>query len=299
MRYKSIFVLLFLVALVINASGKLTSNALTKEGTSLANQGMFNESLSAYEKAIQLNPGNVAAWNGKGLALYNLGKYNDSLIAYEKAIYLNPGNVGAWNGKGLALFYQGKYDESISAFNQAIKLDPYNSDYQEAKELALGYLNKSNRLLMSMPAANVSIGPIVRLGSNSQDEAQTTTITVTFGSGWHGEENWSGISTQWMESNSTLIAYSPKSYTANLNLKAFSFYRPRTLEIYVGNALAARTAISPSGFTNIATPVQLIGGNNTISLQVSEGCERPNDIKELNNSDKRCLSIAVRDIEVS
>lgn len=144
MRYRYIFVLLFLAFLIINASGKQTSKEWTNEGANLANQGKYNESLNAYDKAIWLNSRNVAAWSGKGWALYNLGKYNESLGAYDNATQLNPNNAVAWNGKGLALYSLGEYTESIEAFNQAIKLNPFNSDYQKARDLALSALNGSN-----------------------------------------------------------------------------------------------------------------------------------------------------------
>lgn len=144
MRYKSVLILLVLTALIMNASGQKTSTDWTQEGANLANLGKYNESISAYDRAIQLKPGNIAAWNGKGLALFYLGKYNESLGEYDKAIQLNPKNAAAWNGKGLALFYLGKYNESIKAFDQAIKLNPANSDYQEARNLVLNSLNNGS-----------------------------------------------------------------------------------------------------------------------------------------------------------
>lgn len=130
-------------------------------------------------------------------------------------------------------------------------------------------------------------------------EPESTGVSITFGSGWLGLEDWGGIPTQWMQSNATIIAYSPKKRVATLSLNATNLYNPRTLEIFIGNTFAVRKVISSLGFVEVTAPVLLAKGNNTIRLHVPEGCERPLDIKEMNNSDPRCMSIAVRDFRIS
>jgi hypothetical protein len=98
-----------------------------------------------------------------------------------------------------------------------------------------------------------------------------------------------------MPSDSMLIIYSPYNRAANLSLRALSFYRPRSLQIYANDELAADVAI-PTSFYNVTAPIHLANGTNTVRLHVPEGCERPCDINEMNNSDSRCLSIAVQNV---
>jgi len=50
----------------------------------------------------------------KGLALYDLGKYNESVTQYNYALDLNPDDSSAMFNKGLALVKLGKYDEAIT-----------------------------------------------------------------------------------------------------------------------------------------------------------------------------------------
>jgi tetratricopeptide (TPR) repeat protein len=81
------------------------------------------------------NPQDADAWVNKGLTLEDQRKYDEAVTAYDKAIELDPGNVEAWFRKGFTLRLQGKYDEAIKAFDKAIELNPryevawYNKGY--------------------------------------------------------------------------------------------------------------------------------------------------------------------------
>ena len=87
-------------------------------------QGKYNESIQAFDKAIELDPKHAYPWYNKGNALNNLGKYNEAVLAYNKAIEINPQYADAWNNKGDALYNLGKYNETIKALDRAIQLDP-------------------------------------------------------------------------------------------------------------------------------------------------------------------------------
>lgn len=114
---------------------------------------------------------------------------------------------------------------------------------------------------------------------------------------WYDPESWSGIPTQWMRDNATIMVISPENRTANLRLQALSLYRNRMLEVSSGNALIAKVSVSTS-FINVSAPVSLAKGANIMRFNVPDGCERPCDRPELNNPDSRCLSVAVQNLTV-
>jgi tetratricopeptide (TPR) repeat protein len=62
-------------------------------------------------------------WFDKGNALFNESKYNESIGAFDEAIELNPQYAKAWYNKGLVLYYLGNLDEAIKGFDEAIRLD--------------------------------------------------------------------------------------------------------------------------------------------------------------------------------
>jgi len=131
--------------------------------------------------------------------------------------------------------------------------------------------------------SNIDLSGIIIYGSN----------------GYHAYETWDGILTRWMRAEAMLTLFSSENRTANLTLRAKSFYRPRTLEVYNGEDRAASVAVPSNRFINATIAIRLMKGANTVRLHVPEGCERPCDIKELNNPDSRCLSIAVQNIALS
>lgn len=117
--------------------------------------------------------------------------------------------------------------------------------------------------------------------------------------GWHETENWGGIATRWMSDSGYLILYSDENRTAELNLEARSFYRPRTIEVYLNDHSLKRAEIPSEGFVMVNVPIDLIEGTNSIQLYMPEGCEMPYDIKELKNKDRRCLSVAVQNVTIT
>jgi hypothetical protein len=106
-------------------------------------------------------------------------------------------------------------------------------------------------------------------------------------------------SSSWMSDDAALEAYSPENCIATLSLRATSFYRNRTLEIYAGDDLLGCFSVSPSRFAEVVAPVYLSKGANTVRLHVPEGSERPSDINGLNNSDNRRLSVMVGNVTLN
>ena len=55
-----------------------------------------------YDKVIEIDAGNIDAWNDKGRALYNMQKFQDAISCYDKALEIDPRYVYAWNNKALS-----------------------------------------------------------------------------------------------------------------------------------------------------------------------------------------------------
>jgi Flp pilus assembly protein TadD len=48
-----------------------------KEGNALLRRGDYEAALAAFERAVELEPGNAKAYNNRGVALARLGRYDD------------------------------------------------------------------------------------------------------------------------------------------------------------------------------------------------------------------------------
>jgi tetratricopeptide (TPR) repeat protein len=158
-----------------------------QRGLQSAGEGSYKEALLAYDKAIQIDPENVGAWDGKALALRSLSiaendtdKYNESLEAYDMAIELydrkikaNPQDTNALYYKGLALTGRALtmkageklnissdkedrvryFEEAINAYDRAIEIDPKYVTVWKNKGNILYSLGKYNESLEALDEA--------------------------------------------------------------------------------------------------------------------------------------------------
>lgn len=96
---------------------------LAGANTNLYNLGKYEEAITYYDKAIQIDPNYAFAWRNKGLSLNMLGNYEEAISCYDKAIELDPDYVGAWNDKGLVFDKSGRYEEAITCYDRALDVD--------------------------------------------------------------------------------------------------------------------------------------------------------------------------------
>jgi tetratricopeptide (TPR) repeat protein len=125
--------MLMLIPLWIAFSGNALVNNTTVENRTVINEsdpvywynmgeifldsGRYNESINAYNKAIELNQSFEAAWIHKGNAYLILSQYNRTVECYKRAMELERSDAKAWYRKGFPL--QDKYDKAIQDFDKA------------------------------------------------------------------------------------------------------------------------------------------------------------------------------------
>ena len=126
-----------------------------------------------------------------------------------------------------------------------------------------------------------------------RDDRKTPFVTLNHG--WHLMENQSGIPTRWIPSEATFSIFSGEKKNATIYLQAASFNRERTLEISALNSTLNPVQV-PTYFIPVSIPVTLESGENIVHLKLSDGCEIPAAISDINNKDTRCLSVAIRNI---
>jgi tetratricopeptide (TPR) repeat protein len=119
-------------ALSLSNTGKLSevvteSQDLVSQGAILAQSGQHDKAIKVFDKAIESNPQNSAAWSCKGIILTILGKYDEAIKAFDISTEINPLDSTCWAGKGLAFEGLNKPKEAIKAFDKAIEINPQNS----------------------------------------------------------------------------------------------------------------------------------------------------------------------------
>ena len=72
-------------------------------GNARAKEGDNEDALIAYDKALEVDPNHVRAWNNKGIALSRLKRFEEAIGCYDKAIEIEPQYANAWYNKANAL----------------------------------------------------------------------------------------------------------------------------------------------------------------------------------------------------
>ena len=75
------------------------------------------------------------------------GKYEEAIVYYNKAIELNPNNSAAYNDRGFTKYYLGQYEDSIKDFNKVIELTPnYTNAYYDRGNAKKNWVNMKKLL---------------------------------------------------------------------------------------------------------------------------------------------------------
>jgi GT2 family glycosyltransferase len=115
--------------------------------------------------------------------------------------------------------------------------------------------------------------------------------------GWFKPEVSEGHTRRWIGKAAACELYLKDRCRFELSLRASSFYRPRTLEIFAGDSLLSRSII-PTDLTTVKVSIELERGNHFIRFYVPEGCEKPSTKRKFRSDDSRCLSISLQNINI-
>jgi tetratricopeptide (TPR) repeat protein len=81
------------------------------------------EAIKAYDKAIEINPEYLEAWNNKGVALSKINKSEEAIKAYDKEIEIDQNNSLAWYNRACIYSLINNKDKAICDLKEAVELD--------------------------------------------------------------------------------------------------------------------------------------------------------------------------------
>lgn len=100
-------------------------NDAMERGLQALSQGRHADAVSAFSRAIELDPGFAEAWNRRATTYYVMDRYEDSLADIERVLELEPRHFGALAGRGLCLIGLGRKREALAAFEAALEVNPH------------------------------------------------------------------------------------------------------------------------------------------------------------------------------
>ncbi len=86
--------------------------------------GKYDQAISDFSKAIEMNPRLAPAYSNRGAAYLYKGQYDRAILDLSKAIEINPWLAHAYNNRGWAYVKKWQFDQAISDFSKTIEIDP-------------------------------------------------------------------------------------------------------------------------------------------------------------------------------
>jgi tetratricopeptide (TPR) repeat protein len=98
-------------------------------GLAFQNDRQNQRAMSAYARAVELNPNNLQACFNSGMIQHEEGMLYPALKSYERSLEIDPQQAKIWCNLGALQFQLGEFQKSVDSFNQAVELKP---DYARA-----------------------------------------------------------------------------------------------------------------------------------------------------------------------
>lgn len=86
--------------------------------------GYWKNSITLFQRAVDVTSNNPLAHYNLGVALYNSGRFDEGILHCREALRLDPDDDDAHLSLGLALFHLGRWEEAMSHFREALRINP-------------------------------------------------------------------------------------------------------------------------------------------------------------------------------
>lgn len=95
-----------------------------READACVKQGQFEQALSLYTQAIDINPDYARVYLERGIAYHHLRRYDEAIRDYTEAIRLDPSQAITYENRAGCFNELGQSDKAIADATKAITLDP-------------------------------------------------------------------------------------------------------------------------------------------------------------------------------
>ena len=80
-------------AQAVSADERSDARAQVEFGIEVVQSGLWHEAIYRWERAVEIDDSYAAAWNNLGIAYEHEGMFDKAREAYERALDLDPGNM--------------------------------------------------------------------------------------------------------------------------------------------------------------------------------------------------------------
>ena len=134
----------------------------------------FNEAISNYNKAIEIEPQYDDAYYNLGSAYFEIGVYTEAINAFNRATMINPRYANAYYNLGSCYLATQAYTLAVDTYQKAIMLDSQRPEFYNNLGVAYEYLEQYNEAIRCFERA-LSIDPNFTLARENLDELRNFT----------------------------------------------------------------------------------------------------------------------------
>jgi tetratricopeptide (TPR) repeat protein len=141
----------------------LKTDYLASLGTALEQQGLHEEALKAFDKAVQIRPHDAELWTRLANVLVLLQRPDHAILSLEHALKLNPRYWYAANNCAVLLLQSKRFEEALVKLNLCDELQPDHATTLNGRGMALHNLNRfeealsDNRQAQALDPTNADI----------------------------------------------------------------------------------------------------------------------------------------------
>jgi len=95
-------------------------------GNALSSLGQFGQAIKHYERAVEIDPGDIFARNNLGVLLIRQGKADQAVAHWKKILTISPKSIQPRLFLGKALAGQGNFEQAVTQFQKVIEIDSKN-----------------------------------------------------------------------------------------------------------------------------------------------------------------------------
>jgi tetratricopeptide (TPR) repeat protein len=113
--------------------------AFENRGTLFVRSGKPDRAIEDYNEAIRLDPHYAQAYADRGVAYYVKGDHARAIDNYSEAIRLDPKHAVSYSNRAAAYKKAGRNDRAIADESEAIKLDPSRAEFYDNRGLSYAH----------------------------------------------------------------------------------------------------------------------------------------------------------------
>ncbi|MGC8940987.1 MAG: tetratricopeptide repeat protein, partial [Candidatus Nanoarchaeia archaeon] len=95
---------------------------LSNRGVAYADKGELDKAIQDFNKALELDPNFVEAYNNRGIAYAYKGEFDKAMQDWNKALELDPKYANAYYNRGIAYANKGEFNKAMQDLNKAREL---------------------------------------------------------------------------------------------------------------------------------------------------------------------------------